>query len=391
MTNFNLNVPHAEKSLWNLDPNISFLNFGSFGATPKPILEKQTLWRTHMEKNPVEFMLEVFPEELRRQRAILAKFVDTDSENLAFCRHATQAIGSILQALDFKSGDEVIVTDHGYNAVAKALSYWVERVGLVVKSSTLKIPYESPENIVEGIRKQISAKTKLILVDHITSASAMVLPVEQIVTLAKQHSIPILIDGAHVPGHMALSLRSLQPDFYVGNLHKWCFSPKGCALLYVDPKHQPRIRPNTISHYYKQGFQQEYDWQGSDDYTSWLCVSECLSFIDSLGGQKSLSERNHQLVREAWLESAKVLGCTLPYTDDIQHYPSIAALPLPPKSGSQDSEVAWNLRKKFRHEYHCEVLFSVIKGTVWFRLSAQAFNCFDDYKPVFTALKKEFT
>ena len=319
---------------WSLDSHVTFLNHGSFGACPRPVLELQQRLREQMEQEPVRFFMREFEPLLDEARRQLAAFVGADSDELAFVSNATTGINAVLRSLSFESGDEVLTTNHEYNACRNALDFVANRLGVRVVVAEIPLPTDSPQ-IVETVLRRVSPRTRLALLDHVTSQTGLIFPIQQLAHKLAESGIDTLIDGAHAPGMVPLNLQELGVTYYTGNCHKWLCAPKGAAFLYVRQDKQSAIRPLTISHGAnsprsdRSRFQLEFDWVGTDDPTPYLCVPEAIRFMGSLlpGGWSELMAKNRFMVLAARQMLASRLAVTLPCPDEM--IGSLAVVPLP--------------------------------------------------------------
>ncbi|HXN40413.1 MAG TPA: aminotransferase class V-fold PLP-dependent enzyme, partial [Myxococcaceae bacterium] len=234
--------------LWSLDPEITFLNHGSFGACPLAILEAQRKYRDQLEREPVRFFVRELEPMLDQAREALSRFVGADAQDLVFVHNATTGVNIVLRSLRFSPGDEILVTDHGYRACRNSLEYAAERSGAEVVVAQLPFPISSEGVAINSVLSRVTQRTRLAMLDHITSPTAIVLPVERLVSELNLLGVDTLVDGAHAPGMVPLDLRSLNAAYYTGNCHKWLCSPKGAAFLHVRRDKQGEIVPLTISH-----------------------------------------------------------------------------------------------------------------------------------------------
>src|SRR5262245_23236209 len=233
---------------WTLDPEIAYLNHGSFGATPREVLAEQQRLRERMEREPVLFLARELQTRIDEARAALAPFLGARNEDLVFIPNATTAVNAVLRSLAFQPGDEILVTNHGYNACRNAVEYVAQRSGARAVVAHVPFPLRSPDEVVETVLAAVTPRTKLALVDHVTSPTGILFPVEQLIVELRERGVPVLVDGAHAPGMVPLDLNALGADYYTGNLHKWVCAPKGAAFLWVRPERQQPIRPVVISH-----------------------------------------------------------------------------------------------------------------------------------------------
>ena len=287
---------------WGLDPSVAMLNHGSFGACPLAVLQRQADLRRQMEAEPVRFFVREMPPLLDASRQRLACWLGAAAEDLVFVANATAGINSVLRSLRFRPGDELLVTDHGYNAATNVARYAAELHGASVAVAELPLPIQSPEQVVDGVLARVTDRTRLALLDHVTSPTAVVFPIQRLVGELARRGIDTLVDGAHAPGMLPLALDRLGAAYYTGNLHKWVCAPKGAAFLHVRKDRQEAIHPAILSHGFnrpRSGYtrlQDAFDWPGTGDPTAWLCVAAALDFLEGLldGGAAALMRRNHQ-------------------------------------------------------------------------------------------------
>lgn len=372
---------------WLLDPKVTFLNHGSFGACPRPVLERQQQLRDQIERQPLQFFGRDLEALLDEARVELAEFVGAAPGDLAFVSNATTGINTVLKSLIFESGAEIVTTNQEYNACRNALNYVAERFGLKVTVAEVPFPIQSPDEVIEAILKCLSPKTRLVLMDHVVSQTGLVLPIARIIKELNQRGIESLIDGAHAPGMLPLNLNKLGATYYTGNCHKWMCAPKGAAFLYVQPDRQSAIRPLTISHGAnsprndRSRFQLEFDWVGTDDPTAYLCVPTAIKFMGSLlpGGWEELMQTNHSLA----IAARQVLCDTLqiPPSSPDEMVGSLAVIPLPDGNPNQ-------LYEALLERYNIEVPIVPFPTTNSrkVRVSAQIYNHLHQYKQLAKAL-----
>jgi isopenicillin-N epimerase len=309
-------MPSALARHWRLDPAVTFLNHGSFGACPGAVLDVQREWQDRMEAEPVRFLARELDGHLAASRAALAGFVGADPDDLAFVTNATGAVNAVVRSLSFAEGDEILTTDHEYNAVINVLRHVAVRDGARVVLARLPFPGTSTDDAVERIVGAASPRTRLAVISHVTSPTALVLPIERIVPALAERGIDTLVDGAHAPGMLLLDLDGLGAAYYAGNLHKWVCAPKGAAFVHVRRDRQPGVRPGTISHGANSPlgaqtrFRLEFDWQGTLDPSAWLSVPAALTFVGGLveRGWPGVMAQTHALALEARDALAAVLG-----------------------------------------------------------------------------------
>jgi isopenicillin-N epimerase len=331
-------MPSELASHWTLDPGVVFLNHGSFGACPRPVLEAQRRWRDRMEAQPVRFLARELGGELARAREVLGTFIRADPDDLAFVANATGAVNAVLRSLRFTPGDELLTTDHEYNATLNVLRLVAERDGARVVVVPIPFPISSADAVTNAVLEAVTERTRLALISHVTSPTALAFPIEAIVGGLAARGVDTLVDGAHAPGMIPLDLDRLGAAWYTGNLHKWVCAPKGAAFLHVRSDRQAGIHPSTISHGANEppgrrtAFRAEFDWQGTLDPTPWLAVPDALAFVGGLldGGWPEVIARNHGLA----IEARDRVGAALGIRDaDVPAPPgmigAMVALPLP--------------------------------------------------------------
>jgi isopenicillin-N epimerase len=366
--------------LWGLDRSVLYLNHGSFGACPVFILAKQTELRLEMESEPVDFLSVALPQRLQATRSELARFVGADECDLVFVPNSTTAVNAVLQSVPFEAGDELLVTNHTYGACRKAVDFVAARTGAHVVVAHLPFPVRSEEEIIAAVLTCVSPQTRLALLDHVTSPTALVMPLERLVRELKDRDVDTLVDGAHAPGMISLQLAELGADYYAGNAHKWLCTPKGAGFLHVRRERQSALHPTVISHGYPNGFQAEFDWTGTFDPTPWLCIGESLRYLDGVvpGGWPALMARNHDLVVEARAVLLQSLGLELPCPESMLG--SMASIPLPlPSPGSPAERLdfeglrGWFRERKVETWLHPQPMLLL-------RLSAQLYNSLPQYQ-----------
>jgi isopenicillin-N epimerase len=396
----NLSKPAANPRHWLLDPKILFLNHGAFGACPRPVLEFQSEWRARMERQPLQFLVREAEQALDAARETLAQFVGTNAKDLVFVPNATSGVNSVLRSLSFERGDELLVTNHEYNACRNALDFVAQRSGARVVVAPIPFSFRDADDIIAPILARVTSRTKLALFDHVTSQTGMVLPVAKIVTALNARGVDTLVDGAHAPGMVPLNLRKLDATYYTGNCHKWLCAPKGAAFLRVRRDKQKSIRPLTISHAAnsrrkdRSRFLLEFGWQGTFDPSAFLSVPEAIRFIGSLlpGGWPQVMQRNRALV----LAARKILCHTLQIAEPCpeEFIGSIAAVPLPDAAKNQLPRLPFNesplqdaLRTK--HKIEVPIIAWPAPPRRVLRISAQLYNSLPQYERLAAAMRSE--
>jgi isopenicillin-N epimerase len=390
-------MPNSLAQHWTLEPGIAFLNHGSFGACPRVVLEAQQRLRDELERQPVEFFVRKLPDRLDAARQRLAEFLGTDSGSLAVVPNATTGVNAILRSLDFGPNDELLTTDHEYNACHNALNYVAERWGARVVTVQVPFPCDSPGRVLEVVLNAVSQRTRLVLIDHVTSPTGMILPIADLIRDLEGRGIDTLIDGAHAPGMLPLSLDDLGSAYYVGNCHKWICAPKGAAFLHARADRRESVRPLTISHGAntprpgRSRFHDEFDWMGTDDPTAFLAVPTAIEFLASIvsGGWGEIRERNRNLALEARSLLASALGVEPPCPTEM--IGSLVSFPLPDGSGEPPRSALYTdpLQDLLLHDHRIEVPIvpwpAPPKRLV--RVSAQLYNDPGQYEQLGAALR----
>lgn len=391
--------PESKKHLWNLDDTFTFLNHGSFGAMPKAIIEKQHQLRLHIESQPVRHFQRELDALLDSSRRKLASLVGADPEGVVFVPNATTGVNTVLSSLDLSPGDEILVTDHIYNACNNAAIHVAKKTGAKVVTVHIPFPVKSEGDITDAILSAVTERTRFVLIDHITSPTALIFPVGEIVSELNSRGIDVMVDGAHAPGMVPLNLRETGVAYYTGNCHKWLCAPKGSAFLYIREDKRKSVRPLVISHGAnstrtdKSFLLLEFDWTGTDDYTPYVLIGDCIDYLSSLysGGIGELMERNHNLAVRAKDLLCSAFDCPPPCPDHMlgsMAAPPILPLGEPMKAPSGKS--LDNLQERLYADYRIEVPvinWQPAKRRL-VRVSAQAYNTFEDYEYLVKAIRE---
>jgi isopenicillin-N epimerase len=323
------------RRFWSLDPAITFLNHGSFGACPIPVLEAQARLRAQLEREPVRFFVREFEPLLDEARSTVAAFVGAAPEDLVFVANATVGVNTVLRSLDFAEGDELLTTNHAYNACKNALEFVAGRAGARVVVAQVPFPLNGPMDVVDAVLERVTARTRLCLLDQVTSPTALILPLDRLVAELDARGVDTLVDAAHCPGMLALDLQKTGAAYTTGNFHKWLCAPKSTAFLHVRRDKQARIRPLSVSHGAnavrpeRSLFLLEGDWTGTLDPTTVLSVPEALRFLSGLlpGGLPALMEQNRATAIAGRLRLCEALGIEPPCPEEMLG--SMASLILP--------------------------------------------------------------
>ena len=372
--------PNSNAGAFELSPDFLHLNHGSYGAVPREVRLEQERQRAVIERNPTGFFQDEFPDAMRSMAAHVARRLGGRSEDWVFCENATAAVSAVLHSLPLGRGDEILTTSHAYGAVLKAMNLVAERRGAKVQIATLPPLLEHDDLAVEAMRPSLGSRTRLLVVDHITSATATILPVKRIVELARDAGVPILIDGAHAPGQIALDVPEIGADWYTGNAHKWMFAPRGCGLLWTG--RQEQTRPAVLSHGTDQGYAAAFDWIGTRDPTPWLCFETAARAHDGFGGA-DLMARNRALAAEGAQMVAAALAVPIAGTPDMRA--AMAAFVLDGHGAGEERGAQF--RRALAREHRIMAPAYTFADKLWLRISAQIYNQPADYERLVTACR----
>lgn len=380
---------------WLLERDITFLNHGSFGACPIPVLEAQTTFREQLEREPLRFLMREFEPLLDDARNQLATFIGADADELVFVPNATTGVNAVLRSLFFNPGDELLTTSQEYNACRNTLDFVASRTGAKVIVAEVPFPIESPAQVIEAVMQCVSPNTKLALLDHVVSQTGLIFPIKELVGELANCGVDVLVDGAHAPGMVALNLEEINATYYTGNCHKWLCAPKGAGFLYVRPDKQNAIRPTTISHGAnsprsdKSRFQLEFDWMGTVDPSPYLCVPVAIDFMGNLldGGWPELMAKNHALALAGRQILLDKLDLPQPCPDEMVG--SMAVVQLP----DEESDVVGKSGIAPLQEALWEIFKIEVPVIPWpnsrarlVRISAQYYNTLPQYEYLAKAL-----
>lgn len=374
------------KDFFLLDPDITFLNHGSFGACPKPIFKNYQYWQKKLEHQPVLFFVDLVYRHLKESRISLSKFLGCSGDNIVFLQNPTTAISNIIYSLKLDLGDEILMSDHEYGAVVRAWKKWSKKVGVKVIEQPIGLPVSTKEKLIEDLSKGITKRTKVIFISHISSATALEFPVKDICDLAKSKKIMTIIDGAHAPGQVNVNLNHIDCDFFIGACHKWLCAPKGTSFLFAQKKHQEWLKPLIFS-WGKYGddpsssiFLQEFQYQGTRDMSSFLTLPKVIEFFnDFIKGRR---ESCSKIIKKVGSELVDLL-----HTDPIYNHPEwinqMVSHPLPVSAPKNIKEILWN-------DFKIEIPIFDWRGQRYIRVSCNVYNNYDDMDYLLNALKTLF-
>ena len=382
--------------VWPLDPAVIYLNHGSLGSCPIPVLDAQRAWRDSMERSPIEFLLRDYLSKADHVRAVLGPLIGADPDDIALVTNATTAVNTVLRSIAFRPGDELLTTNHEYNACLNALDVTAERTGARVVRAVVPFPAADAADIISPIVGAVTARTRLALISHVTSATGIVFPIREIVAGLQARGVDVLVDGAHAPALLDLDLDSIGAAYYAATCHKWVCSPKGTGLLHVRRDKQAEIRPLVISHGTNDDrtsrslFRREFDWQGSNDPSGFLAIPTAIDTLSGLveGGLAGLRRRNHDLALRAMGMLCEVLDCPAPAPGSM--ISAMVAVGIDHRFGDDESRI--RLDRSLRETFGIEVPVMRCRLDLdgpprWLvRVSCQAYNDESDIEALRQAL-----
>ena len=383
--------------MWNLSPGVRHLNHGSFGAVPGPVSAAQAEWRSRWEANPTGFVHRELIPGLERSRMDLARFLGVNPDGIGFVRNASLGVAAVARshADRLRPGDEIVMTNHEYNAVRQTFEFSVARSGAHIREVEVPFPIRDSGEVTELILGAVSPRTRLVVVDHVTSPTGLVLPIEDIIS-ELEPDIPVLVDGAHGPGQVALDLDSLGASWYTGNLHKWVCAPKGSAFLHTREDRRDQTYPTVISHAWNahsngssSRYRALFDWTGTDDFSSWLAIPDALSVVGGLHseGWPGVLARNRYLALRARQLVCDGVGIDIPAPDSMVG--SMFGVPLSAAAGSDTGELLSPLNRELL-DRGFETVVSIWPS--WpqqvLRLSCHLYNELEEYDALVPVLNE---
>lgn len=377
---------------WPLDPAVTYLNHGTVGVAPRRVLAAQQAIRDEIEREPSRVLLRDMsglvgaptgrPSRVRVAAAAIASFVGARADDLVFVDNATTGVNAVLRSCRLQPGDEILVTDHNYGAIARTAAFAAreQQVGVV----TVRVPYPAFDRqaLVRAVAAAITPRTRIAVLDHITSESALIFPLAELAAVCRARGVGVLVDGAHAPGVLPLDIPSLGVDWYTANLHKWACAPRSCGFLWVHPSRQAGLHPPVISWGLDLGFTAEFDWVGTRDLSSWLAAPEGIAFLRDLGWD-DVRQYNHDL---AWRAARTLTGrWDTALEIDEASVGFMATVPLPAVLGSAPEDAA-RLRDALLFEDRIEVQVHAGHGRLWMRVCAQVYNDWEDIEKLAAAV-----
>ena len=376
-----------------LDPDVFFLNHGSFGACPRPVFAEYQRWQLEMERQPVEFLGRRSEDLLDAARERLATYLHADGDDLVFVTNATSGLNVVARSLPLAAGDEVLTTDHEYGALDRTWEHVCARAGARYLRQPVPLPVTTPEAAVEAIWTGVTPRTKILFLSHITSPTALRFPVEELCRRAREAGILSIVDGAHTPGQIPIDLAAIGADIYSGNCHKWLCAPKGSAFLHVRPEHHATIESTIVSWGWVEGnelwregrpFVSRNQWQGTRDLAAFLTVPAAIDY-QAAHHWDEVRARCHALAEEARVRISELTGvdpivpATTLNAGDKPWFAQMIAAPLPPVDGRA-------LKRRLYDDYRIEVPITNWPDLPLIRVSFQGYNSEDDLDRLIDAL-----
>jgi isopenicillin-N epimerase len=383
---------------WLLDPEAVYLNHGTVGVTPRRVLDAQQALRETIERHPARFLLRELmsleavpparPTRLRAAAAAVGDFLGARGDDIVFVDNATAGVSAVLRSLRLQAGDEVVIFDHTYGAVARAAAFVAREQGARVVTLPCPFPIRDATTCLQALETGLTQRTRIAILDHITSETALILPLARMAALCRDRGVAVLADGAHAPGALDLDIPALGVDWYVANLHKWAFAPRGCGVMWAKPERREGLHPSVISWGLDVAWHQEFDWTGTRDPTPFLCAPAGIDFITEFLGVRAMREYNHALAWNAalrlcarwelsWVTPESMVGC-------------MATVPLPARLGTRAADAS-RLKDWLLFERRIEVPIIARGEHLWARVSAQVYNddedidrfaaALDEYRP----------
>ena len=369
------------KDQFLLDPSVTYLNHGSFGACPKPVFDVYQQFQRELEWQPVEFLGRQHDTLITGAKVALGKFLNADKDDLVFVPNATLGLNTIIRSLKLEPGDEILTTNHEYGALNNTWAFVCQKTGAKYINYPMPLPVTTHEAFVEDFWKGVTPKTKVIYISHITSPTALIFPVKEIVRRAREAGILSIVDGAHVPGQIPLDLTDIDADFYSGNLHKWLCAPKGCAFFHARKDKQDMVEPLVISHGWTDpSFVIKNQWQGTRDISAFLSVPAAIKFFED-NNWDQVRATCHELAREARKQISAMAGVEPVSPDSTEWFSQMVMCPIP--AGSDVNEI----KKRLWDEFKIEIPQIDWNGWKAVRVSFQAYNTSNDLETLLSGLQ----
>jgi isopenicillin-N epimerase len=393
-----MDMPSHLAKHWTFDPSRVFLNHGSFGACPDFVIKEQRMWQDLMEKEPVQFFEELMPDILAKSRTALGEFLSCDANDLAFVSNATSGVNTILRSLQFEQGDEILVPNHAYQACRNTIDFVASRWGAKVVEVAIPFPVDGPQTVIELMKSACSERTKLVMIDTVTSPTGLRMPFEELTEFFEGKDVEVLLDAAHGIGMIPLNLGKLGASYVTSNCHKWLCAPKGSAFLYVRSDKQSKIQPLTISHGHTfplgdtTRFRHEFDWTGTQDISGWCAIPAVIEGMSKLmdGGWEAIMQHNHDLAIQGRDILCERLGIEQPCPNEMIACISTIQLPggIPAREKMHEPDPLHHILSE-KYNIQVPVWSWPSPEGRYLRISAQLYNSVEQYELLADALVNE--
>ena len=371
---------------WLLLPNIAFLNHGSFGAIPRATFRLQQRWAARVEAQPVEFLIRQYHDLIERTKSAVGQWLGMKNEDFGLVANATEGANAVLASIGLGPGDELVTTNHVYNAIRQAMRRTAHRHGASYREIVVPTPVGGPGEVVERIAAGLGERTKLLVLDHVTSPTALVFPVGRVAEVCAARGVELLIDGAHAPGMVELDVPACGAAWYTGNLHKWACCPRSVGFLWTRADRQNQTHPAIVSHLYEKGYAAEFEWLGTRDPSAWLATPTALRLMSRVGWERI---RAHNRALALW---AGGMLCDRwkvePLTTNPEMLGAMATIPLPGRLANLTEDQVKPLQRKLYHEHQVEVPLTLWQNHWHTRISCQIYNMPEDYERLARAIEK---
>ena len=372
------------KSEFLLDPNIIYLNHGSFGACPKPIFADYQKWQVELEREPVQFILKNSLDYLKTSKAALAQYINCDPDDFYFTVNPTVAINTVMRSLDLKPGDEILATNHEYGAMDRIWNFFGRKSGVKYVRQEISLPIISKQQILDEFWRGYNSNTKAIFINQISSVTALIFPVKEICQRAKELGLITIVDAAHVPGHIALDLSDIDADYYTGTLHKWMLTPKGCSFLYVKKELQQKLDPLVISWGYDSvapsgnSFLDYHEPQGTRDISAFLTAPAAIAFLKKHNWEVRAAECR-KMIRDNYLNFCKLLNTqpVCPITEEFLG--QMCSIEITTSAPAELKELLFS-------KYNIEIPIMTIDDKTYLRITVQVYNSQADLDSLYEAI-----
>jgi isopenicillin-N epimerase len=367
------------RTLFCLAANLTYLNHGGFGATPKSVLAEKKRVLDEIEKNPVEFLAHKIRPAWQQVAQKIATRFGLKPQSLAIVDNATDGVGAVLRALCLEPDDEILITSMTYGAIQVAARHIAAKHGARIATAEILFPNPEPAQCIEAIAQAITPRTKVAILDHITSATGLVMPLKEMIAVCRGRGVAVLVDGAHAPGQIALDIPDLEADWYVGNLHKWYFVPRGCGFLWATPGREEGLMPNVLSWYISERYPLNFAWTGTRDPSNWLVVPAAFDFMDHFG-ENVVRDHNQRLIRNAIATLSDLWRFQVTTPEVMTAAMALVPVPdgLPHAATDQGRD---RLEIDLRDKYKIVVNPAFVQDhRIWLRITAQMYNAIEDYE-----------